>query len=112
MHAEELCGIELVLERLHRLTDQIAPFADNQLGVRPARGDVVDFTHGDESDFASRLDADAIDVSSRRLEVVGDLDRGRGLLLENGQQALAEPRCLARSGESSRAVKGLLESVV
>jgi len=74
MYAEELCGIELVLERLHRLADQIAPLADDQLGVRSARGDVVDLAHWDEPDFASRLDPNAIDVTSRRFEVVGDLN--------------------------------------
>jgi len=89
MHAEELCGIELVFERLHRFTNQITPFADDQLGVRPACGDVVDVAYGNEPDLPSRLDANAIDVSSRRLEVVGDLDRGRCFFLKHGEQALA-----------------------
>jgi len=80
MHAKELRGVELVLERLHRFTDQITPFADDQLGVRSARRDVVDLADRDEAHLPARFDADAIDVAGGRFQIVSDLDGRRFVL--------------------------------
>ena len=60
--AEEVLGVELFFEGLHALAHGEGFALDVQLGVRAARGDVLDSIDGHGADLAAELDGDAIHV--------------------------------------------------
>src|SRR6266566_7241107 len=64
MNAEEGCRIELLLQRLHALTDGVGLVAGVQFGVGTARGDVVDPGHGNDADLSARFDRDPLAILS------------------------------------------------
>src|SRR5215207_3639003 len=60
--AQESLGIEPLLQRVDRFTNQIRPLARVQLHVRATRGDVLDLGDGHHAHLASHLHGDSLEI--------------------------------------------------
>src|SRR6476469_2679542 len=86
--AHEVLRVEPLLERLHRLADDVPPVAGVELGVRSIGDDVVDLVDRDRAHLAAHLDGDSLEVLRRGCGDGGM--RGCGTTAEYGQELLAE----------------------
>src|SRR6476469_2691230 len=108
--AHEVLRVEPVLERLHRLADDVPPVASVELGIRAVGDDVVDLIDRDRAHLAAHLDGDPLEVRLRR-GGEGEM-RGRGATAEHGQQLLAELLHPLRREALASASKRRLEALV